>query len=144
MVLGFRVDLSFPLLIRRLLSAFLYPGFESHPESCLSFESGPTVGESSSQFLILIFGPGLSESRKGKGHPDRDVVFLTRGAWPLFGLRSLWRRGRRMKIMVVAFQVWFMGLDLWVIRKRFGMRVRRGFLVWKDGFGEGKGCGVRI
>jgi len=68
--------LSFLLLVRRLFSAFLYPGFEGHPESRLSFESGPTVGESSSQFLILIFGPGLSESRKGKGHPDRDVVFL--------------------------------------------------------------------
>jgi len=48
-----------------------------------------------------------------------------------------------MKIMVVAFQVWFMDLDLWVFRKRFGVRVRRGFLV----FGwvwEGKGVGIRI
>jgi len=36
-----------------------------------------------------------------------------------------------MKIMVVAFQVWFMGLDLWVIRKiRMKVRVRRGFLVF--------------
>lgn len=67
--------LSFHLHVRRLSGLFV-SRVRRGPEVYLSFESGPTVGESSSQFLILIFGPGLSVSRKRKVYPDVGWSFV--------------------------------------------------------------------